>query len=62
MKYQNSDYRYTLIYQNGDLAESDSKEALINRARKILTPCTVIDNKYQEIVFENKAQVAINNQ
>ena len=62
MKYQNSEYRYTLIHRNGDLMECDNKATLIAIARKKKTPCTVIDNKCQGIIYENKAQRVINNQ
>ena len=61
MKYQNSEYRYTMIHRNGDLIECDNKITLIAIARKKKAPCTVIDNKSQGIIFENEAQRAINN-
>lgn len=61
MKYQNSDYRYTLIHRNGDLIECDNKKTLIAIARNKKTPCFVVDNKCQGIIFENRAQIDINN-
>ena len=47
---------------NGDIeATGTNKSTLIAYARKLTRPATVIDDNTGNIIFENKAQRAINN-
>jgi len=53
---------YTGNLRNGDIeALGTNKTALIAHARKLTIPATLIEDNTGNIVFENKAQRAINN-
>lgn len=55
-------YRYTLYGSGGDiLDESSNKKKIIKECNALKTPGTVVDERVQGIIHENKAQRIINN-
>ena len=57
-----SGYRYTLYGTGGDiLNESSNKKKIIKECNALKTPGTVVDERVQGIIHENKAQRIINN-
>ena len=54
--------KYTLIASSGDIvAEGNNKALLIAECRKLPVRATVIDERIQWIIYENKIQRAVNN-
>lgn len=54
--------KYTLYSKYGIECESNNKQVIIDKCRKMKIAGTVEDNMLGGIIFENKAQRRINNE